>query len=158
MQIRRAAPSDLDTVAEFNARLASESEGVQLDRDRLRAGVSAVLRDESLGFYLLAEESGRPVGQLALTFEWSDWRNGVFWWLQSVYVLPGFRRRGVLRALYRRVLEMADSRGVCGVRLYVEQHNEGAKAAYRRLGLRKAVFDMYEVDFVLDRHAGREAE
>ena len=155
MPIRRAVPADLETVVDFNARLAEESEGLQLDRERLRAGVGAVLGDESRGFYLLAESDGQALGQLALTFEWSDWRNGMFWWLQSVYVRPEFRRQGVLRSLYERVLQLAAENGVCGVRLYVEKGNVSAQEAYRRLGLTRAVFDMYEVDFVIDRGHGK---
>ena len=154
MRIRRAEPTDLQTVVDFNARLAEESEGVRLDRGRLRAGVEAVLRDESRGFYLLAESEGGPLGQLALTYEWSDWRNAVFWWLQSVYVRPEFRRQGVLRSLYDRALKLGADKGVCGVRLYVERNNVSAQEAYRRLGLARAVFHMYEVDFVLDREHG----
>ena len=108
MEIRPAALADLETLVEFNARLAQESEGVHLDRDRLRAGVAAVLRDKSLGLYFIAESESGPAGQLALTYEWSDWRNGMFWWLQSVYVRPEFRRQGVLRALYGHVLEAGE--------------------------------------------------
>ena len=151
MLVRRAESSDLETVVDFNWSLAWESEGLELDRPRLRGGVRAVLDDPSRGFYLIAESDGRPVGQLALTFEWSDWRNGMFWWLQSVYVRPDNRRQGVLRLLYDRVLELAKENGVCGVRLYVEKANAGAQEAYRRLGLSRAVFHMYEVDFVIDR-------
>lgn len=151
MKIRLAEPSDLETVAEFNARLAQESEGIELDMDRLRSGVGAVLRDQSLGFYLLAESGPEVIGQLALTYEWSDWRNGMFWWLQSVYVRPPHRRRGVLRALYGHVLRLATERGVCGLRLYVERENRTAQEAYRRLGLSRAVFHMYETDFVIAR-------
>ena len=151
MEIRRAALSDLDTVVEFNARLAQESEGVDLDKDRLSEGVAAVLGDESLGLYFIAESGAGPVGQLALTYEWSDWRNGMFWWLQSVYVCPEFRRKGVLRALYSHVLEMAKDRGVCGIRLYVEKENRTAQEAYRQLGMARAVFHMYEADFVIAR-------
>ena len=154
MRIRRAVPADLETVVDFNARLAEESEDLRLDRARLRAGVGTVLGDESRGLYLLAESDGRALGQLALTFEWSDWRNGMFWWLQSVYVRPEFRRQGVLRSLYDRVLQLAAENGVCGVRLYVEQGNVSAQEAYRRLGLERAVFHMYEVDFVIDRNHG----
>ncbi len=151
MRIRRAQRSDLETIVEFNARLAQQSEGVHLDRARLRSGVENLLRDERRGFYLLAESDGSPLGQLGLTFEWSDWRNGVFWWLQSVYVRPEHRRRGVLRALYARVLELAAGGGVCGVRLYVEKNNRAAQSAYRRLGLAPTVFEMYEDDFVIER-------
>ncbi len=154
MRIRHAEPADIEIVVDFNARLAEESEGLQLDRARLRAGVEAVLRDKARGFYLIAESDGATQGQLALTFEWSDWRNGMFWWLQSVYVRPESRRQGVLRALYHRVLELAADNGICGVRLYVEKHNVSAQEAYRRLGLARAVFHMYEVDFVLERGHG----
>lgn len=151
MEIRHATLSDLETVVEFNARLARETEGVELDKDRLRAGVAAVLRDQALGLYFIAESGSGPAGQLALTYEWSDWRNGMFWWLQSVYVRPEFRRKGVLRALYGHVLELAKGRGVCGIRLYVEKENRTAQEAYRQLGMARAVFHMYEVDFVIAR-------
>lgn len=155
MLIRRAEPDDIDTVVEFNARLAEESEGVRLDRSRLGDGVRAVLEDEGKGLYFLAVSNGGPVGQLGLTYEWSDWRNGVFWWLQSVFVLPRFRRQGVLRALHDHVLGLAEARGVCGIRLYVERENESARTAYSRLGIRPASYLMHEADFVLNRAAGR---
>ena len=151
MKIRPATPSDLETVVEFNARLAQETEGVDLDKDRLRAGVAALLSDRSLGRYFIAESESGPAAQLALSYEWSDWRNGMFWWLQSVYVRPEYRRLGVLRALYGHVLELARHRGVCGIRLYVEKENHNAQEAYRQLGMARAVFQMYEVDFVIDR-------
>ena len=151
VKIRPAALSDLETIVEFNARLARETEAVDLDMDRLRAGVAAMLHDRSLGLYFIAESGSGPAGQLALTYEWSDWRNGVFWWLQSVYVRPEFRRQGVLRALYGHVLEMAKDRDVCGIRLYVENENRTAQEAYRQLGMARAVFHMYEVDFVIAR-------
>ena len=151
MNIRRAQPADLETIIDFNQRLAVESEGVELDPERLRAGVTAQLNDSSRGFYLIAEADGRVAGQLALTFEWSDWRNATFWWLQNVYVAPEFRRQGVLRTLYARVRELAADEQVCGVRLYVEHENHGAQAAYRDLGLSPAVYGMYETDFVIER-------
>ncbi len=155
MRIRKARKIDLGTIAEFNALLASETEGVDLDRVRLRSGVENMLRDESRGFYLLAEFEGVAVGQLGLTFEWSDWRNGMFWWLQSVYVKPEFRRQGILRALYARVLELASESGACGVRLYVEKDNRAAQSAYQKLGLASTVFEMYEDDFVIKRKSHR---
>ena len=151
VEIRPATLSDLETIVEFNARLAQETEAVDLDMDRLRAGVAAMLGDRSLGLYFIAESESGPAGQLALTYEWSDWRNGMFWWLQSVYVRPEFRRQGILRALYGHVLEMAKDRGVCGIRLYVEKANRTAQEAYRQLGMARAVFHMYEVDFVIAR-------
>lgn len=152
VRIRRARLADLETIVDFNERLARETEGVQLDLDRLRAGVESMLRDDRVGFYLLAEaDDGETLGQAGLTFEWSDWRNGVFWWLQSVYIRPEYRGQGVLRALYDRILALSADRSVCGIRLYVERENRAAQAAYRRLGLDPAVFQMYERDFVIDR-------
>ena len=151
LNIRRGVMADLDVIVEFNARLASESEGVELDRDRLRSGVRNALADDRRAFYLIAESSGVAVGQLMVTFEWSDWRDGEFWWLQSVYVRPEFRRQGVLGALYARVLELAEEKNVCGIRLYVERGNAAAKAAYLKFGIKPTVFDMYEHDFVITR-------
>lgn len=156
VHIRRARLADLETIVDFNERLARETEGVQLDPDRLRAGVTSLLRDDRVGFYLIAErDDGETLGQVGLTFEWSDWRNGVFWWLQSVYVRPEYRGQGVLRALYDRILALSADRSVCGIRLYVERENRAAQAAYRRLGLDPAVFQMYERDFVIDRHEAK---
>ena len=152
--IRRAVKGDLETIVEFNFRLAEESEGVTLDRDRLRSGVANALGDVRRAFYLIAESGGSPVGQLMVTYEWSDWRDGEFWWLQSVYVHPEFRRQGVLKALYAKVLQMATEQSVCGVRLYVEHENDVAKAAYRSFGLSPAIFEMFEHDFVIDRGEG----
>ena len=125
--IRRALAEDLETIVDFNVRLAAESEGVDLDRDRLRSGVANALSDDRRAFYLIAESEGAPIGQLMVTYEWSDWRDGEFWWLQSVYVRPEFRRRGVLKALYARVLELAAASNVCGIRLYVESRQCGGK-------------------------------
>lgn len=159
IKIRRAHPRDLETIVDFNVRLADESEGVELDRDRLRSGVANALADERRAFYLIAESDGAPIGQLMITYEWSDWRDGEFWWLQSVFVRPEFRRQGVLKALYGRVLELADKSKVCGIRLYVERENVTAKAAYESFGITPAVFEMYEHDFVIQRgpdHASSE--
>ncbi len=151
IRIRKAQADDLETIVDFNIDLADESEGVELDRERLRSGVQNALRDDRRAFYLIAESGGSVSGQLMVTFEWSDWRNAEFWWLQSVFVRPEFRRQGVLKALYARVLELAADQGVCGVRLYVEHSNLGAKSAYRSFGLEPTIFEMYEDDFVIDR-------
>jgi GNAT superfamily N-acetyltransferase len=152
LQIRRATLADAEQIADHNAAMARETENVQLDPQRLRLGVDAVLNDPAKGFYTVAEAEGRAVGQMMVTFEWSDWRNATFWWVQSVYVEPAYRRRGVYRRLYEHVLAEAKSRNdVCGVRLYVDKDNRAAQQVYQRLGLNPAHYTMYEVDFVLNR-------
>jgi len=134
--IRPATPDDWQTIVEFNCRLAEESEGKTLDRAHVGPGVQAVLADPHKGRYLIAEAGGRAVGQLMHTREWSDWRNGDIWWLQSVYVHPDFRRLGVFRALFERLRNEAEAEpGVVGLRLYVEEHNTRAHETYRKLGL-----------------------
>jgi GNAT superfamily N-acetyltransferase len=134
--IRRATPADAAVIAEFNRLLAWESEQKRLDPDVLAAGVRAVLADPHKGFYTLAERAGEAVGQTLVTFEWSDWRNGWYWWVQSVYVRADARRGGVFGAIYRHLeaAALADPT-VIGLRLYVERDNARAQAVYRRLGL-----------------------
>jgi len=146
--VRRASIADLDTVAIFNSAMAQETEGKNLNQARLRAGVEAVLQREALGFYLVAEVAGEVVGQLLITTEWSDWRNGYFWWVQSVYVAPEHRRRGVYRALHNHVRKEALNRqDVCGVRLYVDRDNHIAQQVYRHLGMSRSHYDLYEIEF-----------
>ena len=150
--IRRATLADAEAIAEYNAAIARETESLELDRERLWQGVEAVLRDPAKGFYTVAEADGQVVGQMMVTFEWSDWRNATFWWLQSVYVQPEFRQQGVYRRLYEHVLEEAKARNdICGLRLYVSKENQIAQRVYERLGLQPAPYAMYEVDFVLER-------
>jgi GNAT superfamily N-acetyltransferase len=156
ISIRRGNLSDAEAIAECNAAMALETEGLSLDRPQLLGGVRAVLRDSSKGFYLVAELGGRAVGQMMITYEWSDWRNGVFWWIQSVYVEPDQRRTGVYTSLHQHVVEEAQRLGgVCGIRLYVEQENSIAQGVYGALGMNKTVYDMFEVDFVIQRQSGR---
>ena len=148
IRIRRALPADAGFIVASNAAMALESEGRELDAAALGLGVGAVLGDDALGFYLVAEVDGRLAGQLMVTFEWSDWRNGMFWWIQSVYVRPEFRRRGVYRALHRYVSEAARAAGnVCGLRLYVEVDNATAQAVYREMGMSQTRYYMYESEF-----------
>lgn len=152
IQIRRATLADAGRIADHNQAMARETENIQLDPERLRLGVDAVLRDPAKGFYTVAEAEAQVVGQMMVTFEWSDWRNGTFWWVQSVYVEPAYRRRGVYRRLYEHVLNAAkDRRDVCGVRLYVDKDNRTAQQVYQRLGMNSAQYAMYELDFVLER-------
>lgn len=145
MQIRVATPEDAGVLVEFNAAMALETEGKELLPEVIGAGVRSLLRRESSGFYLVAEDSGRVVGSLLVTKEWSDWRNGDFWWIQSVYVRPQFRRRGVYKRLYRHIQEMAaKDPGVCGFRLYVERENARAQTTYRALGMKETRYLVFE--------------
>jgi len=145
MHIRPATPLDVDTVCEFNRLLAHETEGKALDLALLRPGVAAVLADAAKGRYYLAEVNGRVVGQLAITFEWSDWRNGWFWWIQSVYVQHDARRTGVFRSLYAHVeAEARRAADVIGIRLYVEDENESAQRTYEKLGLEATTYRVRE--------------
>jgi len=145
--VRPATPSDLDVLVAFNLAMACETEDHALDPSRLRAGVLGVLRDPSRGRYSVAEIDGKVVGSLLVTREWSDWRDAWFWWIQSVYVAPASRRRGVYSALHGAVIESAHRAGdVYGVRLYVESANGSAQATYERLGMRRARYQMYEVE------------
>ncbi len=152
--VRPAHRQDLDTLVAFNAAMALETERRVLDRQRLRCGVEAVLASSARGFYVVAETHAehepRVVGQLMVTYEWSDWRNGTFWWIQSVYVEPQWRRRGVLRSLHEHILRETRARpDVCGVRLYVEADNTAAQTAYERLGLAASTYRIFERDFIL---------
>lgn len=152
MIIRKAKLSDSKTIAEFNAAMAKETEHIQLDVDRLLLGVRGLFEKPTLGYYTVAEIDGAVVGQMMITYEWSDWRNGVFWWIQSVYVLPDFRSEGIFKKLYLHTVEEAKQAGnVCGLRLYVEKENERAHHVYEKLGMTLTAYDMYEVDFVLKR-------
>jgi len=150
IQVRPARAEDLEILAANHRAMALETEGKSLDEDKTHGGTRAVLEDASKGFYLVAEREGRPVGQLLVTYEWSDWRNGTFWWIQSVYVSPEARRAGVYRALHDHVLAEARARkDVCGVRLYVDKENSKAQATYKAMGMALAHYDLYEIDFVL---------
>lgn len=145
MRIRLARPGDAPAIAAFNAAMALETEGKRLFPEVIGAGVRALLRRPKAGFYLLAQTKAEIVGVLMITTEWSDWRNGAFWWIQSVYVRPEFRRQGVYRRLYRHSQKMArkDHR-VCGFRLYVERENRRAQATYRALGMEKTRYLVFE--------------
>jgi len=146
--IRPARLADADLIAGYNRALARETEGRDLDPARIGPGVRAVLDDASKGRYLVAELDGEVVGQLMVTFEWSDWRNGMFWWIQSVYVRPDRRGAGIFSALYQAVESEARlEAGVCGIRLYMEHHNDRARAAYLRLGMKPAGYEVLETDF-----------
>jgi GNAT superfamily N-acetyltransferase len=143
--IRPAKLSDAAAIVEFNQAMAHETEGRHLDREILMGGVEAVFHAPDKGFYVIAEAEGKIVGGLMVTFEWSDWRNGWFWWIQSVYILPHFRGQKIYRQLYDFVREKAaQARDVCGFRLYVEKENSNAQKVYEKLGMEQSHYLMYE--------------
>lgn len=145
MIIRAAIPNDADSLVEFNQAMALETEGKQLDPDILASGVNGVFADEKKGFYVVAERDGQIVGGLMVTFEWSDWRNAWFWWIQSVYILPEDRGQGIYRRLYDFVKQMSGRKGnVCGIRLYVENDNSHARRVYKTVGMEASHYLMYE--------------
>jgi GNAT superfamily N-acetyltransferase len=143
--IRKAQVSDIESLVNFNQLMADETEGKQLDSDVLTLGVSNLINDASKGFYLVAEIDEQVVGSLMVTTEWSDWRNSEFWWVQSVYIVPQFRRKGLYSALYNKVRALGDDAGiVCGYRLYVERENLVAQRTYEALDMHESHYLMFE--------------
>ena len=142
--IRPAKAEDLNVIVAGNIGLAEESEGVRLERETLSAGVRALLDERAPGRYWIAELDGAVVGQLLITFEWSDWRNRMVWWIQSVYVTPAARRRGVFRALYDHAKREAQAQGAGGLRLYVDVTNSRAQAVYAALGMKGDHYRVFE--------------
>lgn len=146
--IRDATRDDIDTIVAFNAAMAEETEGKTLDREILRNGVRGAFESTSGAHYFLAETDGEIAGQLMTTSEWSDWRNGMFWWIQSVFIAQPFRRQGVFSALYEHVRNKAlNTPGVCGIRLYVFHENERAIETYRKLGMVVTDYKLCEEEF-----------
>jgi ribosomal protein S18 acetylase RimI-like enzyme len=148
LRIRKARLEDLERIVDFNIQMAEETEGKILDRNIVREGVKAILKNKAKGFYLLSEynKSGKVLaGQLMVTFEWSDWRNRNIWWIQSVYVDKKYRNKKVFSRLYGTVTKMALSEeSVGGLRLYVEKNNNSAKKVYESLGMEKTAYEIYE--------------
>ncbi len=143
--IRLARMEDAEIIARYNCLLAEETEDTRLDPATVLAGVRQLLLDPSKGRYLVAESDGQVIGQLAHTREWSDWRNGDLWWIQSVYVQADFRGAGVFRGLFQHLEALARSEGnIVGLRLYVERHNDRAQRAYERLGLKKSDYEVMQ--------------
>lgn len=153
VSVRHAERGDLDVLVRFAQAMARETEDKALDTSIVRAGIRAALRDSDRGTYFIAEDEEAATGETAagalmITREWSDWRNGFFWWIQSVYVRPERRRQGVYRTLYDHVRRRAEGKDdVCGLRLYVEKENAAARAAYEGLGMTETHYRMYETTF-----------
>ena len=154
IQIRPASMADVEMIRTFNAALARETEARILDGQLLQAGVETLLQDSSKGWYAVAVNTSDAgpasvVGQILITYEWSDWRNGNFWWIQSLYVDPRYRQQGVFRQLFDYVSEQAKANPekVCGFRLYVERDNQQAHQAYAHMGFQQTAYQMHEIDF-----------
>ena len=145
MIIRQALSQDAAELTEFNINMARETEGVELIPEVIGAGVKAMIENPQMGFYLVVELDNGIQASLMVTMEWSDWRNGMFWWIQSVYVRPQYRRQGLYRVLYERVKELAEQQPeVCGFRLYVERENGNAQQTYRALGMSETEYKIFE--------------
>ena len=144
MHYREAVPADASTIIDFQLAMARETEELELDREVLTRGVNAVFADPTLGRYYIAESDNRVVGSLMITYEWSDWRNGMVWWIQSVYVLPELRGRGVYAGLYAHIKAIVEASAVRGIRLYVDKRNVPAQKVYTRLGMNGEHYLVYE--------------
>lgn len=145
--IRKARIEDLETIVKFNYNLAKETEDKELNLEILSNGVRAMIEDSSKGQYYACEVNDRVVGQIMFTYEWSDWRNGMFLWVQSVYVDSEYRKKGIYKKLYHNVKNICDNNdGIAGIRLYVEKENINAKATYESLGMSECNYNMYEYE------------
>jgi len=148
VQIRQAQSQDIDELVDFNLAMAQETEDKPLNIARLRSGITYAVQHPAEAFYLVAHTDYKPAGALMVTFEWSDWRDGRFWWIQSVYVKPEWRRQGVYRSLHEavRVLALGDPLA-CGIRLYVERENSIAQQTYLDLGMHETHYRLFEEEF-----------
>ena len=143
--IRLGEMADLSTLVEFNVAMAKETEGIDLNPETVTRGTKTVLTGDIHGFYMVAEHEDEILGSLLVTFEWSDWRCGCFWWIQSVYIKPEMRKQGVYRRLYAHTRALAKQQpGVCGLRLYALDTNEQAQKTYARVGMHKTGYEVFE--------------
>ncbi len=146
-KIRKGKIEDLEIIVDNNIKMAEETEGKRLDYNTVRKGVENALKDPEKGEYYVVESKGRIVGQLMITKEWSDWRNCNFLWAQSVYTLPEFRGRGIFSSLFNYVEKIAKKNFCCGLRLYVDKHNEKALKVYKKLGMIESDYLFIEKEF-----------
>ena len=143
-EIAMGCTLDIDSITQFQVDMALESEGTVLDSDKVLRGVTAAMNDSEKGTYLVARNEGETVASLMITREWSDWNAEWYWWVQSVYVTPAHRGRGLFRAMYSKVKDMATQKGVSQVRLYVDKTNLSARKVYERVGMQECHYLMYE--------------
>ena len=142
--IARGAVCDIDSIVQFQTDMAMESEGYVLSKEKVTKGVTAAMLDDSKGIYWVAKFKGRTIGSLMLTREWSDWNNEWYWWIQSVYVIPEFRKQGVYKAMYLKVKDAAKENNVSQIRIYVDKTNLSAQKVYQKLGMHESHYLMYE--------------
>lgn len=147
LHVRAARLDDADTIADYNIRIAHETESITLNRAVVAKGVRAILQDSAKGSYFVAESDGLVIGQLLITHEYSDWRNGDIWWIQSVYVHPEHRKKGAFKSLYKYAESQARASQAVGIRLYVDAHNSSAQQAYQRLGMGNSNYRVMETMF-----------
>lgn len=142
--VSRGEVSDIDTIVQFQADMAMESEGCVLNKEKVTKGVTAAMFDDSKGIYWVAKYEGRTIGSLMITREWSDWNNEWYWWIQSVYVTPAYRKQGVYKAMYQKVKDAAKENNVSQIRLYADKTNISAQKAYQSLGMHESHYLMFE--------------
>ena len=143
-EVSRGEVCDIDTIVQFQADMAMESEGCVLDKEKVTKGVTAAMLDDSKGIYWVAKYEGRTIGSLMITREWSDWNNEWYWWIQSVYVTPEYRKQGVYKAMYQKVKDAAKENNVSQIRLYADKTNLSAQKAYQSLGMHESHYLMFE--------------
>jgi ribosomal protein S18 acetylase RimI-like enzyme len=142
--VSRGEVCDIDSIVQFQADMAMESEGCVLDKEKVIKGVTAAMLDDSKGIYWVAKYEGRTIGSLMITREWSDWNNEWYWWIQSVYVTPEYRKQGVYKAMYQKVKDAAKENNVSQIRLYADKTNLSAQKAYQSLGMHESHYLMFE--------------
>ena len=145
--VRKATIKDIQSIARFNQAMSLETESKPLSSDLIIQGVTYLVEHPDAGFYLVAETQGQLSGCLGITYEWSDWRNGLFWWIQSVFVEPDFRRQSVFTSMYEQVSDLAKQDNACGLRLYVEKENTQAQATYKKLDMIETHYRLMEIEF-----------
>ena len=143
-EVSRGEVCDIDTIVQFQADMAMESEGCVLNKEKVTKGVTAAMLDDSKGIYWVAKYEGRTIGSLMITREWSDWNNEWYWWIQSVYVTPEYRKQGVYKAMYQKVKDAAKENNVSQIRLYADRTYLSAQQVYQRLGMRESHYLMFE--------------
>ena len=148
MKITQPGIEDINSLVDFNIKMAKETENKILNKKIVTKGVSEVLTDTTLGYYVIAKNKNTILGSLMITYEWSDWRNGMFWWIQSVYVEKEYRQQGVYKKMYFYIKDKALKDNSCtGIRLYVEQENKIAQSVYTKLEMKETHYKLFEIDF-----------